>query len=265
MDEFEQKGPYPAMRALHALLVAAAITAAPLPAVAQSPSTYRLLTLDGHEVKWGAPKLGTGGTVTYALIDRPMIFAGARNCASMTPIDHLLAANGIDRARFTNELKAAVGAWSAVADITFVPGDSAAADILIGAEGVPRGRAFTNVAYDTSAGTPGPRSIEKSLICLNPLQPWKIGFNGDLKVYDLRYTLTHELGHAIGLNHPGATNELMYFRYSEAFRTPQVGDMTGVAALYGPAQVPVASAPAAKPQPAAARKITPVTGQAALR
>jgi hypothetical protein len=52
-------------------------------------------------------------------------------------------------------------------------------------------------------------------------------------VYDLRYTLTHEIGHAIGLDHPGTTSQVMSYRYEERFATLQPGDIRGAAALYG--------------------------------
>jgi hypothetical protein len=134
--------------------------------------------------------------------------------------------------------------WQAVADIRFEPAaDPAGADILIGAQAVPRDRAYTNVAHAPAAapaaalrGAAEPvRRIGRSLICLNPRQRWKIGFDGNLKVYDLRYTLAHEIGHAIGLDHPGSRGELMGFRYTERFRALQHGDIAGAVALYGPA------------------------------
>jgi len=71
------------------------------------------------------------------------------------------------------------------------------------------------------------------LICFNPLRRWKIGFDGNLDVYDLRYVLMHELGHAIGLNHPRARGQLMTHKYGEEFRALQPGDIHGIETLYG--------------------------------
>ena len=88
----------------------------------------------------------------------------------------------------------------------------------------PRGRAFTNVAPHGSAGN-GVSGISQSLICLNPATRWKIGFDGDLDVYDLRYTIAHEIGHAIGLDHPSAEGQLMSYRYVERGRALQPGDV----------------------------------------
>ena len=70
-------------------------------------------------------------------------------------------------------------------------------------------------------------------MCLNPEHRWKVGFDGDKDVYDIRYTLIHEIGHAIGLDHPGPSGQLMGFRYTEDFAELQPGDLKGVRQLYG--------------------------------
>ena len=110
--------------------------------------------------------------------------------------------------------------------------DTAAAGILIGAQARPLGRAFTNVAL--KQGTGEKKVIGRSLICLNPKQPWKVGFDGRLGVYDLRYTIAHEIGHAIGLDHPSAAGQLMSYRYDEKQTGLQPGDIQGAVLLYGP-------------------------------
>ena len=52
----------------------------------------------------------------------------------------------------------------------------------------------------------------------------------------LRYTLAHEIGHAIGLDHPNAPGQIMGYRYEESFRDLQPGDLSGAVALYGPSR-----------------------------
>jgi hypothetical protein len=201
---------------------------------AQTIVAYRHLVLDGHALKWGAPVLGTGATVTYALVDQDIGFPGARNCSSMAPIDGLLARNAIAASRFSRELAEAMRVWEGAADIAFSPADPAVADILIGAQVRPIGYAFANVEYDKTETGQGPRSISRSMVCFNPMRPWKIGFDGDLDVYDIRYTLIHEIGHAIGLDHPAIAGQLMAYKYGEKFRALQAGDIRGVETLYGP-------------------------------
>ncbi len=224
---------------------------------AAASSDFLLLRLDGAFVKWGAPRLGTAARVRYAFITKPMQFPGAINCSSIVPVDNLLDSSRIDRETFRHETAAAFGLWQAVADVRFVESpDPAMADILIGAEGNPRGFAFTNVDYNQGGATPAStgtvpvRRIQKSLICLNPTKFWKIGFDGNLDVYDVRYTMAHEIGHAIGLDHPSPSGELMSFRYGEDFRMLQPGDVAGAIALYGKPGAAIAEA-SSKPSGAA--------------
>jgi len=213
---------------------------------------FRLLRLDGRQVKWGSPELGTGARVSYALVAGRVHFSGSHNCGEMAPVAPLLASSGISAADFTTELRAAFAMWEAVADISFEPAaDPSKAQILIGIQGKPTGWAFANVAYDRSTDAATGR-IEKSLICLNPTKLWKIGFGGDVRIYDLRYTFAHEIGHAIGLDHPGPAGQLMAFEYVETSRELQPGDIHGAVLLYGvrgmrsaAPSVPAADAPSA--------------------
>ena len=201
--------------------------------VAHGADDYRLLKLEGNLVKWGSPMLGAPATVTYAYVSEPTSFPGARNCQAMVPMDELLAASGISLALFRRETEAALAAWEAVAGVTFrLSADPARADIMIGAQATPRRRAFADVAYAGLDGS-GVRSIDRSLICLNPAKPWAVGFTADGDAYDLRYVLMHEAGHAIGLDHSGSHEQVMSYRYPAYFRGLQPGDIEGAAILYG--------------------------------
>lgn len=215
------------------MLMTTAGAAQPLSDAGDKSGIFRIIDLKGSAVKWGSPQMGTGATVTYAFATEPVEFSEARNCRAMNPIDGLLASSGVDKAVYEAEAAKAFDEWSAAANIQFRQvSDADAADILIGAQANPVGRAFTNVSYAGAAAS-SVRSLEKSLICLNPEQPWKVGFDGDLNVYDLRYTLKHEIGHAIGLDHPGTPTQVMSYRYEERFATLQPGDIRGAVALYG--------------------------------
>ena len=209
---------------------------------------YLLLRLDGHYVKWGAPAFGTRAALRYAFVLKPMRTDGAINCASMVPIEPLLAASAIAPDAFEREVAAAVALWEEATNVAFTrTDDPGKADILIGAEGNPTGYAFTNVDYEHDGAGPV-RRIARSMICLNPTRRWKVGFDGNLEAYDIRYTMAHEIGHAIGLDHPSPSGELMSFRYGESFRALQPGDVAGAVALYGPRSAPVV---AAAPKPGA--------------
>ena len=199
-------------------------------------AAFRLLTLDGAGVKW-ANNLGTTPTVTYAIVRNNSRFPHARNCKGVQSPDSLLSASGIERHSFDQEVRAAFDMWEQVTDINFQEVDDVeAAGILIGAQSEPEGNAFANVDYKLGEGQF--RQIDKSLICLNPKKKWKVGFGGSLAVYDLRYTIAHEIGHAIGLDHPDSSGQLMSFTYTEHFRSLRDGDVEGVIRIYGSRRLP---------------------------
>jgi hypothetical protein len=165
---------------------------------------------------------------------------------------------GLSQELARRELRAAFAAWEAVANISFVEvDDPAKANIVVGAQDIPEGKAFANLSYRSSRiiapvakalGEAGPApsrnsdeaarnraaaGIDQAYVCLNPRSPWKVGFDGNLSVYDLRYTFTHEIGHAIGLDHPDRPDALMAYRYDEHVKTLQPSDIAAVQRLYG--------------------------------
>ncbi len=219
---------------------------------------YDLLEIDNWNVKWGEARLGSGAVVTYAFARKEHSFPSARNCSQMAPLGRLLDKSKLSEVAFRAEAEKAFAAWSRVADIKFVPAvDGEKPDIMIGTQAVPIGRAFANVRlterFQIAANQAGrelsaivkKRSSERSrkplgiggisqaLICLNPLHGWKIGRDGDEEVYDLSYTLMHEIGHTIGLDHAGSRGQLMSFRYQEKLLGLQHGDILGAQRLYG--------------------------------
>jgi hypothetical protein len=223
--------------------------------VAGEANSFKTLRLEGNGVRWQVPANGHARTITYGVAGQEVEFSGARNCGRMTGLDPLLTASKIAPETMHREVAAAFAMWEAVANIRFRKAESAAAaDILIGAQAEPEGWAFANVFYDVlSPETVKP--ISRALICLNPERRWKVGFDGDLRAYDLRYTIAHEVGHAIGLDHPSGAGQIMGYRYEETFRGLQPGDVAGAVVLYGkprpdglaaaePARAPEPSAPA---------------------
>ena len=153
-------------------------------------------------------------------------------CKGLEPPDRLLEGSGIKHDMFAAEVRAAFDMWElAIVIVSRKVDDQASAGILIGAQSEPDGHAFANVDY-----RPGDNQfhlINKSLRCLNPQQKWKVGFGGSLAIYDLPYTIAHEIGHAIGLDHPDSGSQLMSFTYNERFRSLQGGDVEGAIRIYG--------------------------------
>jgi hypothetical protein len=223
----------------------------------ETPS-FKILKLDGNAVQWRG--MVAKKAVTYAVVEQDATFERARNCRRMTRLDGLLSKSQIVPETARAEIIAAFAMWEAVAGISFREAeDSQQADILIGAQLDPVGWAFADVFYDASTHE-AVKPITRSLICLNPLRGWKVGFDGDLQRYDIRYTLAHEIGHAIGLDHPVGAGQIMGYRYEEAFRELQPGDIAGAVQLYGRRSNDVADQ-AELPEPSA-RWLLPQQAQA---
>jgi Matrixin len=215
------------------VIVAAALSA---PSAGHAGEAFRLLLLDGFAVKWGTPVLGSPASVSYALVTVPTTFPEARNCKSMRPMAELAGKSPLAPERIDHEVETAFAAWRAAAAIDFRrSSDTATADILIGVMAEPSGIAYSDVDHRPQAvASNGVASIRRALICFNPERRWTIGFDGDPHTIDLRYAAMHEIGHAIGLNHPSPEGQLMSFKYLERFRDLQDGDRAGAVALYGP-------------------------------
>ena len=224
-----------------------------------------LLRVQGHLMRWAPEAAGGKTVITYSILQGPYQVESGKsilspsNCARMHAFADIVAKSpGITKEKAKNELQAALRTWENVADIAFAEvNDPSLANIVIGAADDPGGRAFANLSYRSEKGlTPvtmalgkpdasaspaledksGDGSIvpiDQAYVCLNPKSRWKTGFDGNLDVYDLRHTFTHEVGHAIGLDHPDSTGAVMAFRYDERVRDLQPSDIAGVQRLYG--------------------------------
>jgi hypothetical protein len=237
-------------------LVAGLLLCAVSAATAADSVSFKTLRLEGNGVRWQTAAKGQQRVLSYAVVAQDVEFAGARNCGKMTKLDNLLASSQISPQTVNAEIAAAFAMWEAVANISFrEAADPQQADILIGAQLEAEGWAFANVFYDTLSTEPV-KPISRALICLNPEKRWKVGFDGDLRTYDVRYTIAHEIGHTIGLDHPSGAGQIMGYRYEETFRELQPGDVSGAVLLYGKRQ-PDTIVAAAEPPPNQARHPSP--------
>lgn len=194
---------------------------------------FRLLRLDGYTVKWGEPVLGAGAALTWSFAARRHVFPDAINCRVIEPLDSVVQPAGIEPAQARELFGEAFRLWQEAAAVSFsYVSDEDAADILIGAQGEPTGIAFTNLWHEPHAGTTV-ATLSRATICLNPLVRWESEPDGDDETYDIGQVAAHEIGHAIGLDHPGRTGALMGYRYDEGEGALQPGDVAGAVALYG--------------------------------
>lgn len=193
---------------------------------------FEVLRLNGELVRW-FPRENGKFIVSYAVADREIVTPGAVNCTAVRAPRTMIAAAGIDDARLRAIIERAFATWAHVADISFVAAANAAdADVIIGEQVHPVGRAFANIVPGP-ARAGGFRQISKGAICFNPERAWKDGFDGDKSVYDISFTLTHEIGHILGLDHPSRRGQLMSFRYDETVSGLTVGDIAGAWFMYG--------------------------------
>lgn len=179
--------------------------------------------------KWGSPVFGTGATVTWSLQTSGSCVAEFSGC-SVVGLSTFMPGS------FMSAVNSAFAAWAAVADLHFVQiaddgaaFDSATAsgDIRIG------GHVFDGLNGTLAHGFYPPTNGNTAAgdIHFDTAELWKVGFGGP--GVDIFQVLTHELGHALGLDHTGVANSLMNPFYTEAFSGPQADDIAGMRAIYG--------------------------------
>ena len=203
---------------------------------AHADDGYKLLDIDGHMVKWGAPHLGLGAVVTYRISFARATAAGRDNCRQTAGLDALLANAGIGREELLRAADAAFALWSDVADIRFAPAARGqTADITLTAEaGEYDGIAYSDVTPANSKHSVA--ALSAAVVCLNPQASWTAAAAAPNGVYRLTYVLAHEIGHTLGLDHPSPTGALMSFEYDPMRAGLTPGDAAGAIFLYGPAR-----------------------------
>lgn len=184
--------------------------------------------------KWGSPVFGTGATVTWSYMGNGVDCSaeGVGMCSSFA---------SFMPAGFEAQVNAAFAAWASVANLTFTqvadggeafdaPGTSG--DIRLG------GHAFDGPGGTLAHGYYPPVNGNTAAgdIHFDSAETWKLGWGGS--GFNIYQVLTHELGHALGLDHSPVPNSLMNPFYTEAFQGPQADDIAGMQYIYGPVPEP---------------------------
>jgi len=138
----------------------------------------------------------------------------------------------------------AMGAWSAVADITFtesfIPGLAKQIDISfeVGAHGDGFPFAPGTLAHAFFPSLPNPEPIAGDMH-FNDAFLWEVGNGLGAAAYDLEYVAVHELGHALGLGHSAVPGAVMLptVGSSFVFLGLSADDKAGILSLYGAADV----------------------------
>jgi hypothetical protein len=182
--------------------------------------------------KWGDPAFGTGAIISWSLMDTGLSCNGTYESigCSVTSLADFMPLG------FESEISRSFDAWSDIAGLTFVQvPDSGDAFNVPGASGDIR---LGGHSFDGSGGIlahgylpePGSSSSEGD-IHFDSGDLWTTSFGSP--GFDIFQVLTHELGHALGLDHTNVPRSLMNPYYTEAFSGPQADDFAGIQYLYG--------------------------------
>lgn len=144
---------------------------------------------------------------------------------------------------FAQAVGEAFANWEAVCGLTFRPANGERADIVITTGRIDgSGQVLAYSGLPDGSDRPLSQKYDTS-------ERFKNAKNPGQGYIDIVAVATHEIGHAIGLDHsPQGSPDLMAPIYQPGRRTPQAGDVQRIQALYGPPRP-------ATPDP------TPVPGQ----
>lgn len=251
------------MRALHVLFLTSLLIG-----LAPAASAFAVFDIDAaHSLKWGDNANGTsGGSVRWSFI--PAGTAGDAYCGTACAGTAVTSINieNAPGAGYTltplsdlaSLIQVTFGRWSAVADIRFIGPDpdsglaindpnAGVPEIRIGVFAFSAGGGAVGFAPPPNGGT-GAGDI---LFDANSFYAFQPGAEGDAfpaastAPNDFVGLLLHEMGHALGLDHPtGADAVCQVMDVSPACfgrinRELDADDIAGAQFLYGPAPVPL--------------------------
>jgi hypothetical protein len=197
--------------------------------------------------KWGSPILGQGASLTWGYADEVsgcrIVGQNGDPCGSGIETDGSLLPGETSDFIFT-EVSRAFDAWSDVADLAFTFTTAADPDILIGRHALDGvGNVLAHAFISFFNNPVGMNEAAISDIHFDTADTFVLDAD-DFTGGFFFNTLTHEIGHSLGLDHVGRidTDSLMNPIIQRSFVGPQADDIAGIRELYGAAAVPLPAA-----------------------
>jgi hypothetical protein len=169
--------------------------------------------------KWGDSQVfgSSGGTVSYS-------FATQNRSDQFGTYDAF-----ITDTTFQAEITASLSAWENVADIRFIAEpDSSNTDIRFGWRNIDdKGGVLGQTTI------PGRGGLDNVVVALDFDETWFVSGNAPIGAIDFSATVTHEIGHAIGIDHSESSQALMHAAYSTSIFDIQEDDVNAAVTIYG--------------------------------
>ena len=200
--------------------------------------------------KWGSMTFGEGASLTWGYADEGsncrIVGEGGDACGGGTVSDISASILPGGTSIIDSEVRSAFDAWSNVADLafTFIDDPNINPDILIGGHTIDvAGNVLAHFFVSLFNNTNELNRAAISDIHFDNADTFVLDIDDFTGGYFFN-TLTHEIGHSLGLDHvdPLIASSLMNPIIQRSFVGPQADDIAGIQALYGAAAVPLPAA-----------------------